>query len=165
MFSDADGYDLEPPEEILPWLEAQRKKQEEAFNGFNCHYILINGKIKQATFQEWMRWFEDIDQRRVDYTEFKDGSCASTVCLGLDHNFDFDSMMEHRPILFESMVFGGKLDQFQWRYSTYGEAKQGHREIIAAVRDDRMPDMGVGEQGFWMWFKEMFDDFDDDETD
>lgn len=162
MFSDSDGYDFEPPEEMLPWLEHQQEKHREAAGRGFDYYILVNGKIKQATMMEWSVWFNDLKQRQVDFTKIGDVD-VSTVCLGLDHGVIFDNMMEHRPILFESMIFGGKLDQFQWRYSTYGEAKQGHREIIAAVREDRMPDMGVGKKGFWMWFREMFEDEDDDD--
>lgn len=63
------------------------------------------------------------------------------------------------------MVFGGSLDQFQWRYSTLGEAKQGHYEVVAALREGRDPVMDFGERGFWMWFREMFDEEDDDEDD
>jgi hypothetical protein len=55
------------------------------------------------------------------------------------------------------MIFGGRLDQFQWRYSTLGKAKQGHHELITAVREDRDPYMSWGEEGFWNWFREMFD--------
>jgi hypothetical protein len=47
---------------------------------------------------------------------------VSTVFLGLDHNFGFG----RKPLLFETMIFGGKHDQYQERYSTYKEAEKGH---------------------------------------
>lgn len=47
---------------------------------------------------------------------------VSTVFLSLDHGGPFDTV----PILFETMIFGGKHDSRQWRYSTYEEAEKGH---------------------------------------
>jgi hypothetical protein len=157
-FDDTEGYDFEIPEELQSWIEHQREKDAKAHGLDRLYYILENGKIKNATFWEWMKWFNDIDNRRIDFTEFDDGSYVSTVCLGIDHGFCFDDFLKHRPILFESMVFGGKLDQFQWRYSTLGESKQGHYELVAAIREDRDLNMKWGEEGFWNWFRKMFDD-------
>ena len=53
------------------------------------------------------------------------GVTVSTVFLGLNHNHS-----EHGgPILFETMIFGGPLDQHQTRYETYAEAEQGHADM------------------------------------
>jgi len=143
-------FEFDPPEELTPWLEYQKEKFEQERNfGFTFH-ILVNGKIKKATSQEWSKWFDE--GRVIDKTDFDD-CFVSTVCLGLDHNFSFD----HPPILFETMIFGGKHDQFQWRYSTYGQAKQGHRDILKSIREDTEPEMSTGQPGFWHWFREMFD--------
>jgi len=49
----------------------------------------------------------------------------STVFLGIDHNF----CEEGPPILFETMVFGGKFDGTQQRYPTWDEAVQGHEKL------------------------------------
>jgi hypothetical protein len=32
------------------------------------------------------------------------------------------------------MVFGGKLDCWQWRYSTWDQAEAGHRDVLLLVR-------------------------------
>lgn len=53
----------------------------------------------------------------------------STVFLNLDHNHE-----EGDPILFETMVFGGELNQECWRYKTYEEAVQGHAHAIELVK-------------------------------
>ena len=50
------------------------------------------------------------------------GAEVSTVFLGLDHAHDGS-----QPVLFETMVFGGPLDEEQWRYHTWDEAVEGHR--------------------------------------
>ena len=49
----------------------------------------------------------------------------STVFLALDHNY-----FGGKPILFESMIFGGKHDGLQWRYHSWDEAREGHEQIL-----------------------------------
>ena len=34
------------------------------------------------------------------------------------------------PLLFETMVFGGTMDQAQWRYSTWDQAEAGHKVVL-----------------------------------
>jgi hypothetical protein len=53
------------------------------------------------------------------------------VFLGVDHNF-FD---EGEPVLFETMVFGGKYDEEQERYITYEQAEQGHAQWVEKVKN------------------------------
>lgn len=80
----------------------------------------------------WGKWFEEIEQRRVDHTEF-DGGYVSTVFLGLDHNFSGHG----GPLLFETMIFGGPESDYQERYETWDEAVAGHAlavEIAAGGR-------------------------------
>lgn len=59
----------------------------------------------------------------------------STVFLGVDHAY-----YGGPPILFETMVFRGHLDERQWRYATWDEAVAGHARIVQAVRDGTDPD-------------------------
>ena len=56
----------------------------------------------------------------------------STVFLGLDH-----SNGEGPPLLFETMIFGGPLDEEQRRYTTWDEAEAGHAEMVERVRCGR----------------------------
>jgi hypothetical protein len=58
------------------------------------------------------------------------------VFLGIDHNFFGDGP----PILFETMVFGGPMDQDQRRYSTWDEAEFGHAAIVALAQIALLPD-------------------------
>jgi hypothetical protein len=110
------------PDELLPWIESQRQRESHRSSlGF---YILKDYKLVQVSLLEWASWFENTD-RRIEYTVVGDAA-ISTVFLGVDHSCCFDDLVNHHPILFESMIFGGRLDQFQWRYSTLGKAKQGH---------------------------------------
>ena len=84
--------------------------------------------VRVASLEEWAREFE-LHDRHVAITEI--GACrVSTVFLGVDHSFHD----EGPPLLFESMVFGGPLDQEQRRYSTWDEAEAGHAELVEQVQ-------------------------------
>lgn len=61
--------------------------------------------------------------------EFEGGAYVSTVFLGLDHRFG-----QGEPLVFETMVFGGPLDQEQERYSTWDEAEAGHKAMVERVK-------------------------------
>lgn len=59
------------------------------------------------------------------------GDCSvSTVFLSLDHRVSTLGP----PILFETMAFGGPSDQFQRRYATWCEARDGHQELVSFLR-------------------------------
>lgn len=57
-----------------------------------------------------------------------DGVRVSTVFLALDHGYG-----DEPPLLFETMIFGGKPDDYQERYSTWEEAEAGHKRAVALV--------------------------------
>lgn len=80
-----------------------------------------------ASLAEWASWFEE-NKRRVGRTEIGDVT-VSTVFLGLDHNWG-----RGRPLLFETMIFGGPHDEYQERYSTWAEAEAGHAKAVAMVQ-------------------------------
>ena len=91
-------------------------------------FILEGRKVKAASFTEWAEWFENFDNRNVAKTELDNGVLVSTVFLGTDHGFGV------RRQLFETMVFGGSLDQEQVRYETYDEAEAGHKEMVERAK-------------------------------
>lgn len=80
----------------------------------------------------WQSWIGNFDNRRVARDYVGDVE-ISTVFLPCDHGFDAAA-----PVLFETMVFGGELDQEQRRYSTRTAALAGHAELLAAVRRTTM---------------------------
>lgn len=75
---------------------------------------------------EWARMFGSMD-RIVQQTGNRTVH-VSTVFLGLDHNY-----CGGPPICFETMVFGGKHNDYQERYATWAEAERGHRRIVKRV--------------------------------
>lgn len=96
------------------------------------NYILENGKPKAiADIMEWATWFEAASksgERVVEKTEVG-GYEVSTVFLGIDHQFG-----DGPPLLFETMVFGGDLDEEMDRYSTWEDAEHGHAAMVERVR-------------------------------
>lgn len=52
-----------------------------------------------------------------------------TVWLGFDHSF-----RGREPVLFETVVFGGRMDQYHRRYTTEDQACAGHARVLASVR-------------------------------
>ena len=76
-------------------------------------------------FMQWRR----TASRRVAQDDINWVS-VSTVFLGIDHGFGHGP-----PILFETMVFGGVLDQEQERYATWEEAEAGHAAMVVRVKE------------------------------
>ena len=90
-------------------------------------YILENRNVRACGSPlEWARWFETAD-RTVAKTKIG-ASEVSTVFLGIDRSFGGS-----RPMLFETMVFGGPLDGEQDRYSTWDEAEVGHKRFVERI--------------------------------
>jgi hypothetical protein len=84
---------------------------------------ILKGKeiIPVDNMLEWTKIFKN-NNRVVKYTRYGN-ILISTVFLGIDHGYE-----SKVPIVFETMVFGGKHDEYQRRYSTYDEALDGHKE-------------------------------------
>lgn len=80
--------------------------------------------------REHAAMFESAD-RIVDSTWIGTAIQVSTVFLGVDHNYGFEA--ESRPILFETMIFGGEHDEAQARYCTWDEAEAGHKQAVALL--------------------------------
>jgi hypothetical protein len=96
------------------------------------HYILDENKNpKPANLHEWAKWFEG-NRNRIVKQETVGDAKVSTVFLGLDHSWGIGP-----PILWETMVFGGKYDQEQDRCSGgWIDALQMHERMVAKVREE-----------------------------
>lgn len=65
---------------------------------------------------------------------------VSTVWLGIDHGWGFSADPENlRPVIFETMIFGGPRDDSMMRYHTEAEAIKGHAEAVADLRAGLRP--------------------------
>jgi hypothetical protein len=107
-------------------------------------YILVDNVPVETDDVEL--WSDNLSKNRsIKYTEFGDSISVSTVFLGLDHSH----IKNTGPILFETMVFGSKYEDYQERYQTYDEAILGHERICEMVdevkinRNDKLNDLGL----------------------
>jgi hypothetical protein len=89
------------------------------------------GNLTQAqNLEDWAQKFS-WDHTQIELTG-NDNIYVSTVFLGVDHNHGLNPD-EKRPILFESMVFGGEYNELQFRYCTMEEARAGHKDLCWRV--------------------------------
>lgn len=90
---------------------------------------ILDGKhaVECPDLIAWATWCESAD-RRVALSTIG-GVRVSTVFLAVDHSFG-----EVPPLLFETMVFGGPLDEEQDRCTTWEEAEAMHAAMVARVR-------------------------------
>lgn len=97
----------------------------------NDKYILDadGNPVVEPDLIKWVKSFETMD-RIVKKTQLSHGVKVSTVFLGLDHSFGGS-----KPILWETMIFGGEHDGYQERYSTHDDALSGHDKAIAMLTD------------------------------
>lgn len=93
---------------------------------------ILDGKraVECPDLTAWATWYGSGNRRVASDTI--DGVRISTVFLALDHSFG-----EGPPMLFETMVFGGPLDEEQDRCTTWEEAEAMHTAMVARVRAKR----------------------------
>jgi hypothetical protein len=100
-----------------------------------CFYILDaddNVKVTNDMW-EWFAFVEQKDRLRVARTEVS-GVEISTVFLPM-------LWFNDKPLsLFETMIFGGKLDHYQIKYKTMAEAKLGHDQVVEQVKQAEASD-------------------------
>jgi hypothetical protein len=93
-------------------------------------YILDqNKKAIEANIIEYAQFNSDANNWRVKKDIVGD-TVISTVFLGVNHSYDGG-----RPLLFETMVFGGVHDEYMDRCSTWDEAIIQHSKVLNMVKD------------------------------
>lgn len=95
-------------------------------------YYILDGdhNAVPADLLTWAR-FVEVTDRKVAREAVGDAK-VSTVFLGSDHGPREDGA----ALIFETMVFGGPLDQEMERYSTWAEAEAGHAAMVARVQGE-----------------------------
>jgi hypothetical protein len=96
------------------------------------YYVLdANNNVVEAKLEAWGIWFSHIDNRVIGLTDITSQIRVSTVFIGIDHRF----FGRGPPLLFETMIFGGPLDQYQRRYASYDDAQTGHQVAVRKARE------------------------------
>ena len=88
-----------------------------------------NNTIKCDNIEDYC-YHRKIQNKIVAKTNIKD-AYISTVFLGMDY-----SLHGNPPLLFETMIFGGKHDDYTERYETWEQAVLGHEIAIKLVNED-----------------------------
>lgn len=100
----------------------------------NDKYIL-NGQgdpVPEPDTIRWAQWFEgSTNQRRIAFTQIEERVKVSTVFLGLDHGWEGGP-----PVLWETMIFGGKHDSDMWRYTSKDDALIGHDYAVRIAKGE-----------------------------
>lgn len=73
----------------------------------------------------------DMAYKHVALTAIDDECEVSTVWIGTDVSFG-----EGPPLIFETMIFGGPLDEQQWRWPNEEAALAGHDQVVALCREE-----------------------------
>ena len=95
----------------------------------NWYILDNNNKPIPASITEAADWLEEgSDRRTVKRDEIGD-ILVSTVFLGLDHSWTPGG----KPVLWETMIFGGEHDQYQERYTSHEDALEGHEKALELV--------------------------------
>lgn len=95
-------------------------------------YILNDAgvPVREPDFMKFAVWFYDSSNYIVARQELAPGVEVSTVFLGFDHNHG----RKGPPILWETMCFGGPLDDVVNRCpGTREQAEAMHRDMVDAV--------------------------------
>lgn len=95
-------------------------------------YFILNDdhSTTPVDMMEWAQWLS-ADRNKVIVKQETFGEVrVSTVFLGLNHAW----LGQGPPLIFETMIFGGKEDGYQDRYSTWDEAIKGHQKAIELLK-------------------------------
>ena len=98
------------------------------------YYTLRDGEVvEEPDYAKWIDWYGKSYEkvRHVASTKVKYGTVA-TVFLALNMTLS----KTDPPLLFETRVNGGWLDDEWERFSTLEEAKAGHEAWAARVREE-----------------------------
>jgi hypothetical protein len=99
-----------------------------------CRFFKLEGKtafpVEYTEHIEWIIQDPDHGARKVQTDWYLSGTdeilVSTTFLMGINYRW----MDGAEPLLFETMVLGGTMDQAQWRYSTWEQAETGHQEVL-----------------------------------
>ena len=86
-------------------------------------YTLKDKVPVEATAKEYSKWRKKNNRHVLD--DEGNGIRVSTVFLGQGCAYG-----GCEPVLFETMIFGGKFDKERRRYTTWEEAEAGHKKSL-----------------------------------
>ena len=102
-----------------------------------CFYALEGREVVKSNMTQWASMMEETNSERfLSRDTIRPQVEVSTVFLGLDHSLGRADV----PILFETMVFGGKCAGQAQRYTDFDDAIQGHQHVVRELmKIERVP--------------------------
>jgi hypothetical protein len=95
-------------------------------------YVLdADNRPVKADVLTWGQFFGS-ERRWIGFTQITSEISVSTIFVGVDHRFGGKGP----PLLFETMIFGGPLDGYQWRYASYDDAQTGHAATVRKANEE-----------------------------
>jgi hypothetical protein len=85
-----------------------------------------------SNITDYVEWEKANPERRIVKQDVVGDIHVSTVFLGLDHRW----WSSDTPVLWETMIFEGKHDQYQERYTSYKDALEGHKKALNLVKNE-----------------------------
>jgi hypothetical protein len=98
-----------------------------------CYLLDENKNPYPVGMEEGLKLYDNPEMKIIQQ-DYVGDIFVSTVFLGFDHRF-FSDEEDTKPVLFETMIFGGEYNQFQKRYTTYEDALVNHNIMLQKVKD------------------------------
>jgi hypothetical protein len=101
--------------------------------------LYYDRKGRSINLHDWALMFEETGERIVATKVLRrrnDQVLISTVWVGIDRSFSANP--HAKPLIFETVVYGGPLDGEVVYYSSEAEARAGHEAMIAVHRKIRI---------------------------
>lgn len=99
-------------------------------------YLLDENKQPyKVSIEEMHKLYNDLSIKVVQQDKLPNGKFVSTVFLGIDHSWGITNDPNHKPVLWETMVFNdledsGITEEYQERYTSYQDAVEGHKRAL-----------------------------------
>jgi hypothetical protein len=88
--------------------------------------------VVERDMLRWAEWYQRAKNRVLKQERVSPQCAVSTVFLGIDQSFILRG--RRRPILWETMVFGGLHHGYCQRYATREEALAGHASAVKIAK-------------------------------
>lgn len=94
------------------------------------YYLETDNGLRSVSPFAWLQWYERNEAvQQIIGRELVDGVEVSTVFLGVDETTDGET-----PLVYETKIFGGRLDGHVQRYPSREAAQAGHRATVAQLQ-------------------------------
>jgi hypothetical protein len=96
-------------------------------------FYILDGRgnpVLEPNLVRWEKWFACSENRTLKHDTVSRSVRVSTVFLGFDFNFSGKGP----PLLWETMIFGGRHDGTYQRYASRKEAVAGHVRAVEIAK-------------------------------